>query len=583
MMGKGISEITEAIRFSKISSREKRTDPPVADRGAIKETNVMAHFIKMILAAGLVFVSGGFASAAETYPWRMWQFHAMKPDYVRRVMKEAGNYGVNAVVFSQAMIGKATEILDATDSSREGSAGEDWRPNRRGRQLQELAAEANRLGLKVIFWIHELEYVPPRFLKDGKVRFDDEGLTPWIQNKYRALFRHYPECDGIMLTFHETQYKIFDESQVQSRLSMPERFVRLIDTLDTVCRESGKTLIVREFVYEPRELAWLREGLRKASDRIIIQSKCVPHDWEPFYPHNPMIGAIPGRKMIIEFDASSEYTGRNRIPYCSPEYFLEQWRYDRQFPEVAGYNARLDHQGFDAFFTPDRINLYALSRAVEKPDAAAEEIWREWTEQTYGPQAASLVEKALRPTFDCVNKAFFARGFWYTNHSRLPGYRYAVSSLTNRSLSKWSPEDEHLKRIERLLVRPTPEFYEKILAEKEQAAALADECLLHLRAAKPHLKPEQYDDLRFRLDLLRRVTEVWRLHAEAFWGLRLLEEGNTVPGLRARVERALDALDRQAELSRQDPQVGDTPPASASIIRTVVKDLRNRLDRLEKK
>lgn len=533
----------------------------------------------LFLAILLSLSSGYSLQAAETYPWRMWQFHVLKPDYVRRTMREAGNYGVNTVVFSHRMIAAATDILEAESPAKEEPGSEGWRSNPRGRELQQLACEAHRLGLKVIIWIHELEYVPPRFLEDGKVRFDDEGLKAWMQDKYRALFRIYPEFDGVMLTFHETRYKIFDPRRVHSRLSMPQRFVRLIDTLDEVCREGGKTLIVRSFVYEPQELAWLQEGLQKVSGRIVVQSKCVPHDWEPFYPHNPLIGKLTGRKMIVEFDGSSEFTGRNRIPFCCPEYFLKRWRYDRQFPEVAGYNVRLDHAGFDAFYTPNRINIYTLSRVVEKPDVTAEEIWREWTVKTYGSAAAPFVEKSLKLSFECVTKALFVHGYWYTYHTALPDYSYAVRSLKGRALSKWSPGDEHLRRIEHLLLRPTPEFYEELLAEKDEAVALADRCLMDLRAARPHLTASQYDDLRFRFDLLRRVTEIWRLHAEAFWGLLLLEQGNAVAGLHARVERALDALDRQADLSRQDPRVGNTQPASARQILAVVKDLRTRLSK----
>ncbi|MBN2210433.1 MAG: hypothetical protein JW709_03475 [Sedimentisphaerales bacterium] len=510
--------------------------------------------------------------AVDAYPWRMWQFHVMKPDYIRRVMAQAGEFDVNAVVFSHKIIYNAADILetDAEDSSI-------WRPNKHGRELQQLAREAHQLDLKTIIWIHELEQAPGEFIRGGKVNFDDDLLSNWIKNKYRALFRLYPEFDGMMLTFHETRYKIFDNEKIRSDLSMPKRFVRLINMLNEVCREQDKTLIVRTFLYEPQELTWLREGLAEISEDVIIQSKCVPHDWQPFYPHNPMIGGFPGRKMIVEFDCSSEFTGRNRIPYCNPEYFLMRWRHDRKFPEVTGYNARLDHAGFDAFFTPNQINLYTLTRVLQNPDIAAEDIWREWTTKTYGEQAAPDVQKALKPTFECVNQAFFAKGFWYTYHSRISDYDYALKSLTRRSLYKWSPDAQDLKRTEELLINPTPEFFEEILAEKDQAIALADECLLHLRAAKPNLTGEQYDDLRFRLDLLRRVTEIWKQHAAAFWGLRLLEQGRSSPGLRERIEHALEALDRQAQISQDTPSVGDTEPASARYIRRFVEDMRRRL------
>jgi len=532
----------------------------------------MKHFLKIVI----LFIMGLWLNYAEAstriYPWRMWQFHVMKPDYIRRVMAEAHEFDVNTIVLSHEIIYNATDILTPDAKNVRG-----WQANERGLQLQKLARDAHQHNLKTIIWIHELESVPAPFIKDGKVNFDNDELAEWIKAKYRALYELYPEFDGLMLTFHETRYKIFDNRQVESILTMPQRFVRLINLLHEVCRAYDKTLIVRTFLYEPEELAWLREGLAGTSEEVIIQSKCVPHDWQPFYPHNPMIGAIPGRKMIIEFDGSSEYTGRNRIAYCNPEYFLMRWRYDRQFPEVMGYNARLDHAGFDAFFTPNQINLYTLSRVLQKPDITAEEIWTEWSNKTYGAAAAPEVRKALQPTFDCVNLALFAKGFWYSNHSRLSDYDYALKTLNRRSLVKWSPEDLSLKRTEQLLIAPTPEFLEEILVEKDQAMALADECLLHLQKAKPYLTEEQYDDLHFRLDLLNRVANIWRLHAEAFWGLLLLEQGNPPAGLSHRIERALEALDRQARISEDTPSVGNIEPASAQNIRHCTEDLRRRL------
>ncbi|MBN2211357.1 MAG: hypothetical protein JW709_08180 [Sedimentisphaerales bacterium] len=541
----------------------------------------MSRLGKMLLIIILVCLFSAYVSASETYPWKMWQFHAMKPDYIRQMMATAGEYDINTVVFSHWMIKRATDILEKAPSDGESSAF-GWRPSKRGRELQQLAQEAHRLNLKAIIWIHELEFVPDQFLEGGKVRLDDDALLAWIQDKYRAVYTLFPEFDGIMLTFHETRYMVFDEEKIISHLSMPDRFVRLINALDEVYQEFDKTFIVRTFVYEPQELAWLYEGLKKVSDKIIIQTKCIPHDWHPFYPHNPLIGKFPGRRQIIEFDCSSEYTGRNRIPYCNPEYFLMRWRYDRQFSEVAGYNARLDHAGYDAFYTPNQINLYTLYRVLQKPDITADEIWREWTAKTYGPQAAPFVEKALRPTVECVNKTLYAHHSGFTNHSKLPDYDYTFPRLRRFSLSKWSPDDKQLKRTEDLLVDPTPEFYESILAEKDQAVALADECLARLRAAKPHLTAEQYDDLRFRFDLLRRTTEVWRLYAEAFFGFRLMEQGNPPPGLEARVRRALDALELQAKISEQDPRIGNDPPACAKNIRYAIGALEKRWPQQEK-
>jgi hypothetical protein len=459
------------------------------------------------------------------------------------------------------MIGYASQLFDGTG---------------RGGKLRQLAREARAQHLRVWIWVREFEGVPPEFVDNGVVQLDRAGVWEWLERRYERLFAEYPEFDGLVLTFHETQYKIFSPRQVRSALAMPDRFARMIDTIEGVCARRGKDFIVRSFLYEPREMEWFKEGYGKASPRAMIQIKCEPHDWQPFYPDDPLIGAFPGRKAIIEFDGSSEYTGRNRVPYTQPEYFERRWRYD-QSKGVAGYNIRLDHAGYDAIRTPNEINIYAMSRMAEDASVTGEQIWKEWTRKRYGEAAAPHVEAALRPTFDIVNKSFFALRFWITNHTKLPDFAYADSHIRSRTLAKWYPNEPAHKEMERRLSTPDPELLEQILAEKDEALAAADGCLQALGRAHAWLTPEQFADLYWRLSLLRRTAMVWRLHAEAFFGLKVLQARHRAPGLRERISRALQALSRQAEVSEADPRIGSAPPASAREIRIVVEDLRKRL------
>ena len=500
--------------------------------------------------------------AASLAEYRMWQFHTMDVNYVSAVLKIAPQYNINAVVFSHGMNYAISDFAD------KGSM--------RSQQHIRLAKEAHQLGLKVYIWPHEFEKMPEKFLKNNVVQMDTPGLFEYITEKYDTFFKEFPEIDGIVLTFHETTYPVFSDAHVNSSLPKPERFARMINAIDEACVKYNKDFIVRTFLYQPEEYAWLTEGLQKTHSRVMVQSKEVPHDWQPYYPNGPDIGAFPGRKQIVEFDCSSEFTGKNRIPFTSPEYFEMRWRWDLTHPEVIGYNARIDHGGFDAVFTPNALNLYALYRLTEDPNIKAADIWKEWTVKTYGAKAAPYVEKVLRPTFECVKLAFFAKGFWYTCHSYLPLFGYAGGSITGRTTAKWVPNDPNLKKTEQLLVKPTPEFFEEILAQKDEAIALADEAKLNLRCAKPYLTPAQYDDLRWRLDLLGRVAQVWKLHAEAFWGYTLLEQRD-IPGLRQRVQRAIDGLYAQAKISEQDPLIGSAPPASATEIKAAADELQTKL------
>ncbi len=335
---------------------------------------------------------------------------------------------------------------------------------------------------------------------------------------------------------------------------------------------------MRSFLYEPEEMEWFKEGYAKTGPGVMIQTKCEPHDWDPFYPNDSLIGAFPGRKQIIEFDGSAEFFGRNRIPHTQPEYFERRWRYDLAQPGVVGYNLRLDHAGYDATRTPNEINIYAMSRFTADPKVTGAQIWKEWTAKRYGAKAAAGVEEALKPSFDIVNQSYYALEFWITNHSALPNFNYADSHLRSRTMAKWWPNEPRYKELEERLIQPDPELLEKILAEKDQAIAKAHGSLLSLEKVRADLQPEQYSDLYWRLALLERTAVVWKLHAEAFFGYKVLAAKHVVPGLSQRVRRALDALEAQAQVSEADPKIGNAPPCSAREIRGFAADLRKRLD-----
>jgi len=514
-----------------------------------------------LILFGLLLNAFTVLNAKPLVPYRAWQFHKMDIDYVSTSMKVATQYDINTVVFSHGMIGETAQLYDGSD---------------RGKELQNLAKEAHSLGLRVWIWVHELDSVPDKFLKDKVVQLDTPGFWDWLEGRYEKVFTDYPEFDGLVLTFHETQYRIFRDSQVQSKLSKPDRFAKMIGTINKVCQKYKKEFIVRTFLYEPVELQWVKEGLLKSDNNVIVQSKCVPHDWDPYYPHNPVIGVFPKNKQIVEFDCSSEFTGKNRIPHTSPEYFEYRWRYDLKQPGVVGYNARVDHGGYDAIYTPNEINLYTLYRLTEHAGITANDIWKEWTNLRYGRKAALAIENALYLTFYVVNKAYFPLNFWITNHSKLPSFDYADGHITSRTIAKWIPEKPVYKELEEKLNHPGPELLEMIMAEKDTAIAMAEEALQHLQNAKPFLTSGQYDDLYWRLALLHRTAIIWKLHAEAFFGYKVLAEGHKVPGLPERVERALNSLYKQADISELNPMIGNLPPASAQEIRAVADELKKK-------
>ncbi|MEM9680238.1 MAG: hypothetical protein AAF901_07925, partial [Bacteroidota bacterium] len=233
---------------------------------------------------------------AQTTTFRAWQFHALDTAYMKKVLKKAPEYNINTVVQSHGAISNTMDLYD-----------EEFEPKTisdRGKQLKAISQFAQKQDIETFIWIHELADIPPKFQIDGKVNLDDKGLWKYLSRRYELAFQDFPEFAGVQITFHETTYKIFDNEEVVSKMSMPDRFAKLIKTIYDACEQYDKKLIVRTFLYQSDEYEWVKEGLLKSDDNIMVQTKCVPNDWQPFFPHNQMIGAFPNKKQIIEYDAS---------------------------------------------------------------------------------------------------------------------------------------------------------------------------------------------------------------------------------------------------------------------------------------
>ena len=80
-------------------------------------------------------------------------------------------------------------------------------------------------------------------------------------------------------------------AEAQRRLARARRGARnRAAKRETVAARHRKDFIVRSFLYEPQEMQWFREGYDKTGLHVMVQTKCEPHDWDPFYPNDPLIG-----------------------------------------------------------------------------------------------------------------------------------------------------------------------------------------------------------------------------------------------------------------------------------------------------
>ncbi|WP_020529966.1 hypothetical protein [Flexithrix dorotheae] len=445
---------------------------------------------------------------AQQIDFRAWQFHALDTSYMRKAIDLAPEYNITSIVMSHGALSNAMELYQ-----------EKFEPNtisNQGAQLKAIANYARKKEIETHIWIHELADIPEKFKVGKRVNLDDKKLWKYLTQRYEAVFKDYPEFAGMQITFHETEFKIFDDAEVVSKMSQPERFAKLIKTVFDVCKKYDKKLIVRTFLYESEEYDWVKEGLLKSDNDIIIQTKCAPNDWQPFFPHNAMIGAFPNKKQIIEYDASAEYMGRNFIVWAAPHYFQYRWKYAVQYPQVIGYNVRLDHSAYDALFTPNEINIYALAKLAENPDYDMEKLWRDWAHKKYGANAAKAAIEILKPTYDMVNKVYFPQGVWFGNHSKLTHFEYGENRIPY--IAHW---DESWQPVVDKLMNPTEEVLRELVTEKDSALLLTQQSLWKLHESQDLFKKEDFQDLNERLLFQLHFTLLAKSNVKLHFGVKM--------------------------------------------------------------
>jgi alpha-glucuronidase len=281
-----------------------------------------------------------------------------------------------------------------------------------------------------------------------------------------------------------------------------------------VCAKHDKKLFFRTFVYEPEEIGFLEAAMEEAAkvnertNNLIVMTKCVPHDWTPYYPFNPVLGKTAGLPQIVEIDLGQEFTGKSKILHCEVDYVKYVMDYSREHGLVGGV-ARVERKNHLTLGTPNEVNIHAFSRLLHDPDLTKDQLWEEWITKTYGSDVGEYLVPALRRTYDITNITLFPLEQWISNHSLLPDWHYAYGHITSRQNYKWLVTP-HQARMRDSLLHPTADTLLKIDHEKDLARELAERSLADLEKVKDKLSPTAYQPLKHYLKLGRDCVEVFR-------------------------------------------------------------------------
>ena len=389
------------------------------------------------------------------------------------------------------------------------------------RDLKYLASLAAKVQIPYYLWIHEFDDIPARYMIDGKVNFDDPTLFNYIDERYEKLIKVMPDCAGFVLTLHESNNKIFRNSEVISKLDVPDRIYSLTKIIYDILKSHQKKLILRSFFYEPKEMEYFRIALSNLPDDIIVMSKTTFHEFDPFYPPDQMHGNVGNKKQIIEIDLGVEKALSSEGAYAQLEYIQRYVKHSKALG-LEGMVGRARFIWDKPFVNSHEINLYAFSRFMKDPNLTINEVALDWAKKNFNESAASYIASAMLRTQFINHNARYFLGFWLTKSigSGWDDYRYYFGHLLERSIYKWTNKQSD-KELETKLYHPDEDTYNKLVAEKDEVIKQVKESREELEFASRYLFPEKIRSLKEEFDFLLDAALLEREWTVAYFSMRM--------------------------------------------------------------
>lgn len=433
-----------------------------------------------------------------------WLPLTMDQAYIRKAVTQARVSGVDAFQLSHTIVHDAEDVLDSSEHRSE---------------VIEAMQVMQDAGLDIWCWTHEIKRLPPD-LQPGNFDLRDPRLRKFLQEKYgRFVTDVLPNLDGIILTLAETGIQVYQGvTPAEARRNVSD----LVSILYEPLKRHDVHLAVRSFVYKQQELDIVKGATTDMPAEVAVMSKIYPHDWQPYYPVNPIIGAVGQREQWVEFDLGFEYEGQNTVPYADPAGLLEQLAavWEKGIRTVC---LRLDRyhgdEGKSAITTPwGQLNLSVFTAFKHDPQVRAADILSAWEAGQF-PGAGRVVGLSTMIT----RRAMFPKKQWYQNHSVIPDYGYAEGHLKGGNadrLATWTGLAEDQK-AEDLCHRPTPAWYQEILAEDR--GNRRDLKRIRRLITENNVDLSQYPIWKRALDALKCNVDLYAASKKAYFALRLYQ------------------------------------------------------------
>ena len=509
--------------------------------------------------------------------WSLMHPTALDPAYFRRVVREAaaGRYHVDSFEVCarcHSPLGGLDGLLpaDVTAGLDVDRAAIDANIAR----LREILAASHDSGRPLYYWHREVTTAPGTLrlrpeLLDENGEFDLLGapFENLLRAKIAGAFEAVPELDGIVLTLTEAEYSVLHNSRPEKY--PPAEVVRRIS--DIFCGElekRGKRFILRSFGSIDADYRSILAGaglLAAAGRRFEVETKITPFDFDPFLPENPYLVHTGGLALGAEFDVLGEFLGAGLLPAEDVDGTIRRVAAARR-AGVDRYAIRLDRGGRTIFDT-HIANLEACMAAIADPELTAATFRAAAVRRRRrSPELGRALDALAKRGFEAVLKTHFVRGN-VIFHVNPPGPDLGILKASGffAFFSEKVPL-RHLVGVWSILNGDTTGTRAELLAEKEEAIALAAAGLAEVETLRPQLPADEYAGLRRRWRTLLGAAEsvaAFCRAVAAYFDDREAESGDH-PRLTAAMREAAQTFERFGADAESDAPLYALPLAEAT-------------------
>jgi hypothetical protein len=402
-------------------------------------------------------------------------------------------------------------------------------------------------------WFHDaFVELNPQVHKNGALCPNEPIWWDYIRQKYEDLFS---DIDGIagIVTAPATRESRLSISGHRCKCPLcqatrPEDWYRkLLGTMYEKIHAAGKTLVVRDFVFDLKTQTEIATVMEELPEDVIISLKNTPHDYYPTFPDNHRIGNVGRHRQWIEYDVMAQYYGWG----VGPSHMADDLRYRMGYARKMGVEGVLIRTDWEAlqshttFHTTNVLNLYAASELARDLQTSKPSIYRAWLEgERYIQPAASEAEiseavawsiELLGDSWEIVRRARYTNDCVVNDSSTFPvslAHAWWLAEEKN-SLRDWDPSKAHAMDADEPNVH-------RILEEKDEALRRV-EALKYVIARRPKaLTDEAYLYLSGRIEVFRKYIRGFREIGQACILTKYLTENKEPSSFRQEARHMLD-------------------------------------------